>query len=147
LHSAYVIALPDITELARIPGTTIWWALAKGHTGEHEPGVLVIAPNAPIYFVNASYLRNRLMDAIAAKEEPCHYVIIEAHGVIDIDFTGSHVLQQIIAGLRVRGIDLAIARMNSERALEAARQTGLLAALGEDHLFRSVEEAIRNRPA
>jgi len=146
LHSVYVIARPDITELARIPGTTIWWALAKGHPGEHEPGVLVIAPSAPIYFVNASYLRSKLMDALAAKEEPCRYVILEAHGVIDIDFTGSRMLQQIIAELRGRGIDLAIARMNSERALAAARRTGLIDALGEDHLFRSVEEAIRSRP-
>jgi sulfate permease, SulP family len=146
LHSVYVIARPDVPELARVPDTTIWWAPAKGHPGEHEAGVLVIAPSAPIYFVNANYLRARLMEAIAAKEEPCRYVVLEAHGVIDIDFTGSHMLQQVIAELRARGIDLAIARMSSERARAAAQQTGLIDALGEDHLFRSVEEAIRNRP-
>jgi SulP family sulfate permease len=146
LHSVYVIARPDVPELARVPDTTIWWAPATGHPGEHEAGVLVIAPSAPIYFVNANYLRARLMEAIAAKEEPCRYVVLEAHGVIDIDFTGSHMLQQVIAELRARGIDLAIARMSSERARAAAQQTGLIDALGEDHLFRSVEEAIRNRP-
>jgi len=147
LHSVYVIARPDITELSRIPGTTIWWALPKDHPGEHEPGVLVIAPSAPVYFVNASYLRAKLMEAIAAKDEPCHYLVIEAHGVIDIDYTGSAMLQQLIAELRRREIDLAIARMSSERARDAARRTGLIAALGQDHLFRSVEEAIRNRRA
>jgi SulP family sulfate permease len=147
LHSVYVIARPDITELARVPGTTIWWALAKGETGEREPGVLVIAPSAPIYFVNASYLRARLMAAVAAKGESCRYVVLEAHGIIDIDFTGSQALQQIIAELRAHGIDLAIARMSSERAQQAAKQTGLIDALGADHVFRSVEEAIRKRPA
>ncbi len=147
LHSAYVIARPDISELARIPGTTIWWALPKDHAREYEPGVLVIAPSAPIYFVNASYLRDKLMEAIAAKEEPYRYVIIEAHGVIDIDFTGSNMLQKLIAELRARGVDLAIARMSSERARAAARRTGLVDALGENHLFRSVEEAVRSRTA
>jgi sulfate permease, SulP family len=147
LHSVYVIARPDITELARLPGTTIWWALPKEHAREYEPGILVVAPSAPIYFVNASYLRERLMEAIGAKEEPCHYLIIEAHGVIDIDFTGSDMLQKLIAELRGRGVDVAIARMSSERALAAARRTGLIDALGEDHIFRSVEEAVRNRPA
>jgi MFS superfamily sulfate permease-like transporter len=146
LHSVYVIARPDIAELSRIPGTTIWWAQGQGATGEREPGVLVIAPSAPIYFVNANYLHVRLMAAIAAQAEP-RYVVIEAHGVIDIDFTGSQMLQQVIAELRGRGIDLAIARMNSERAQQAAKETGLLDALGADHMFRSVEEAIRNRPA
>jgi hypothetical protein len=56
-------------------------------------------------------------------------------------------LRQLIVELRGRGIDLAIARMSSERARKAARRTGLIDALGEDHLFRSVEEAIRDRPA
>jgi SulP family sulfate permease len=146
LHSVYVIARPDIAELSRMPGTTIWWAQGQEAAGEHEPGVLVIAPSAPIYFVNANYLRVRLMGAIAAQGESCRYVVIEAHGVNDIDFTGSQMLQQIIAELRGRGIDLAIARMNSERAQQAAKETGLLDALGADHMFRSVEEAIRHRP-
>ena len=145
LHSVYVIARPDITELARIPGTTIWWAQPHGHPREYEPGVLVIALSAPVYFVNASYLRAKLAEAVAVKEEPCRYLVIEAHGVIDIDFTGADTLQQLITELRRRGIDVAIARMSSERAREAARRTGLIDVLGEDHLFRSVEEAIRQR--
>jgi sulfate permease, SulP family len=146
LHSVYVIARPTITELERIPGTTIWWALPKDHAREYEPGVLVIALNAPIYFVNASYLRDNLNAAIAAKDEPYSYLIIEAHGVIDIDFTGSNMLQKLITELRGRGVDVAIARMSSERALAAARRTGLIDVLGEDHVFRSVEEAVR-RPS
>src|SRR5262249_47232353 len=52
LHSVYVIARPDITELARIPDTTIWWAIPPDHPREYEPGVLVIALSAPGYFVN-----------------------------------------------------------------------------------------------
>jgi sulfate permease, SulP family len=147
LHSVYVIARPDITELARIPKTTIWWALPKDHAREYEPGVLVIGLSAPIYFINASYLHAKLIEAITAKEEACRYVIIEAHGVIDIDFTGSEMLQQLIAELRGRGIDLAIARMNSKRAIDAARRTGLLDALGDKHVFRSVEEAVQARTA
>jgi sulfate permease, SulP family len=86
------------------------------------------------------------MEAVAAKEGPCRYLVIEAHGVIDIDFTGSDMLQKLIAELRRRGVDVAIARMSSERALAAARRTGLIDALGVDHLFRSVEEAVRSRP-
>jgi sulfate permease, SulP family len=146
LHGVYVIARPDIAELARIPGTTIWWAQPHGHPREYEPEVLVIALSAPVYFVNASYLRAKLAEAVAVKEEPCRYLVIEAHGVIDIDFTGADTLQQLITELRGRGIDVAIARMSSERAREAAQQTGLIDVLGEDHLFHSVEEAIRQRP-
>ena len=63
--------------------------------------------------------------------------------MIDIDFTGSRVLQQTILELRRRKIDVAIARLESERAHHAAARTELIATLGADHVFRSVDDAIR----
>ena len=145
LHSIYIIARPGCAVLARVPGTTVWWNLEKGEAGGHEPGVLVFAPGAPINFTNAAYVRGRLNDAIGAMAEPCRLVVIEANGVIYIDFTGSGILQQLITDLRGRGIDVAVARLESDRAQRAAARSGLIARLGDDHVFRSVEDAIRSR--
>jgi sulfate permease, SulP family len=142
LHGIYIVARPSCAVLARVPGTTVWWALPRGEAGEHEPGVLVFAPGAPIQFTNAGYVRNSLMDAVAAMKEPCRLVVIEGNGVIDIDFSGSRMLLQVITELRQRNIDVAVARLASERAQGAGVQTGLFAALGADHIFRSVEDAI-----
>jgi sulfate permease, SulP family len=127
--------------LSRIPGTTVWWNLPAAESGEREPGALVFAPGVPIYFINAADIRRQLMDTIAA--DPCRLVVIEANGTIDIDFTGSQVLQQTILELRRRNIDVAIARLESERARHAATRTGLMATLGADHVFRSVDDAMR----
>jgi sulfate permease, SulP family len=91
--------------------------------GGHEPGVLVFAPGAPINFTNAAYVRGRLNDAIGAMAEPCRLVVIEANGVIYIDFTGSGILQQLITDLRGRGIDVAVARLESDRAQRAAARS------------------------
>jgi MFS superfamily sulfate permease-like transporter len=143
LNSIYVIARPDSAVFARLPGTTVWWDLPREQPGEREPGILVFAPGAPINFTNAFYVRGRLMDAIASMGEPCHLVVIEANGVINIDFTGAQIIQQLISDLRRRGIDVAMARLESERAHQAAVRTGVIAALGADHVFRSVEDAVR----
>jgi SulP family sulfate permease len=143
LHSIYIIARPYCTEFARVPGTTIWWTLGEGEPGEHEPGVLVFALGAPVNFINANYLRGKLMDAVAGKGHPCRLVVIEASGVIDVDFTGSQILQQVVAELRRRNIDVALARLESERAKEAAARTGLIDTLNAEHVFRSVDQAIR----
>jgi SulP family sulfate permease len=145
LHSIYIIARPACAVLARVPGTTVWWNLAKGEDGEHEPGVLVFAPAAPINFTNAVFVRARLHDAIAAMVEPCRLVVIEASGIVYIDFTGSQILQQLVTDLRGRGIEIVVARLESERAQQAATRTGLIAELGDDHMFRSVEDAIRGQ--
>jgi sulfate permease, SulP family len=144
LNSLYVVARPDSAVLARVPGTTIWWDLPPEQTGEHEPGVLVFAPAAPINFTNAFYVRGKLMDAIAAMHEPCRLVVIEANGVINFDFTGSQILQQVVSELRERGIDVVFARLESEHARHAAERTGLIATVGADHVFRSVEDAIQD---
>ncbi len=69
--------------------------------------------------------------------------MIEASGMIDIDYTGSQILQQTIAGLRSRSIDVAIARLSDARAQMEASRTGLIAALGPGRVFKSVEEAVR----
>jgi SulP family sulfate permease len=144
-HSIYIIARPDCAVLSRVPGTTVWWEEPAGEKGETEPGVLVFAPGAPVNFTNAAYIRRALMDAIAATAEPCRLVVIEAHGVIDIDFTGSQMLKQAIAELRQRNIQVVLARLESERAQRAAVRTGLIAVLGSESIFHSVEDAIRAR--
>ncbi len=143
MHSIYIIARPDTAVLSRVPGTTVWWKQQSGEPGEREPGVIVFAPGAPIHFTNAAYVRGKLMNAIAQAPEPCRLVVIEAHGVIDVDFTGSQLIQQTVGELRARGIEVALARLESERAQRAARDTGLIEALGAGRVFRSVEEAIR----
>ena len=144
LHSLYIVARPDSAVLARVPGTTVWWDLPAGEAGEHQPGALVFAPGAPINFTNAFYVRGKLMDAIAAMREPCRLVVIEANGIINFDFTGAQIFQQVVSELRDRGIDVVIARLESEHARRAAERSGLIATLGQDHVFRSVEDAIQD---
>ena len=63
--------------------------------------------------------------------------------MIAIDYTGSQILQQTISRLRSRSIDVAIARLSDTRAQAEASRTGLIAALGPQRVFKSVEEAVR----
>ena len=83
------------------------------------------------------------MDSIAAMDALCRLVVIEAHGVSNIDFTGSQVLQNLVSELRKQNIEIALARLESDRGLNAAVHTGLIATLGPERGFKSVEEAVR----
>jgi sulfate permease, SulP family len=142
LHSLYVLARPRWAQLARVPGTTIWWPPSRDETGEQIDGVLVFAPAAALNFTNAEYLRRSLLDAIARAAEPVRLVVIEASGMTAVDYTGSQILQKTVGELRKRQIDVAIARLSAERAQREAARTGLLAALGPARIFKSVEEAV-----
>src|SRR5271165_5250153 len=41
VHSLYIVARPDCAELARVPGSTVWWPPSAQDQGEHEDGVMV----------------------------------------------------------------------------------------------------------
>jgi MFS superfamily sulfate permease-like transporter len=142
VHGIYVVARPPSTELVHVPGTTIWWPPDDNTPGERVRGVLVFAPAAPITFTNGHYIVERLAALAACAPQPVRLVVLECSGVMDIDYTGARLVCAAIAGLRARGITVAIARMAVERARNAARRTGLLAALGPQRVFKSVQEAI-----
>ena len=143
LNSFYSVARPLCLELARFPGTTVWWP-PQGEAGEHEPGLLVFAPAAPLNFTNAAFIRGRLTLAIDEAHTPVRMVVIEASGVTGIDYTGASMLRQLVEALRARGIQVALARLSAERAYEQAGRTGVLEAFGPKRVFLSVEDAVRS---
>ena len=103
LQSFYGVARPLCSELARAPGTTVWWPPTPEESGEHEPGVLVFAPAAPLNFTNAVYICRRLEAAIASAPAPVRLLVIDASGIVSIDYTGSRILQRTILTLMQRG--------------------------------------------
>lgn len=98
---------------------------------------------APLNFTNASYVDRRLEEMLHAANAPVHLLVLEASGMIDIDYTGSRILQQTIARLRGAGVTVALARLLGERAQVQAERTGLIGALESDHVFRTVDDAVR----
>lgn len=144
LHSLYLVARPRSSELARAPGTTIWWPPERGQAGEHVKGVLVFAPSAPINFTNAHFVCRQLAQAAAARTD-LSLVVIEASGVTDIDFTGARVLIRTMRDFQAAGVAVALARLSAERAYLQAARTGVLDAVGAERVFLSVEDAVRKQ--
>jgi len=70
-------------------------------------------------------------------------MVLEATGIVEIDFTAAQILSDIIRACRSSGVDFAIARLESIRAQDAIERFGIDELLGTGHLFHSVEEAIR----
>jgi MFS superfamily sulfate permease-like transporter len=145
LHGVFIITRTRLIELQRVPGSTVWWPPGTLGTarGETEDGVLVLAFQAPLSFLNAYDFRQDLLDAIAEKGEALRLIVLEASSVVAIDYTAADVLADVIRTCRARGTDLVVARLESVRAEEAFRTFGLTELLGADHIFRSVEEAVR----
>jgi SulP family sulfate permease len=143
LHGVWANSRARTIEFVRIPDTTIWWPKTLGHPGESARGTLVVAMQAPLSFLNAYDFRRAIESMVEARSPEVKLVVIEANNIVEIDYTAAQVLAAGVRRLREQGVELAIARLESVRAQQAFSRLGLEQLIGADHLFHSVEEALR----
>jgi len=140
-HGVWTTTRVRLVEFERIPGTSIWWPASALRRGETVPGVRVVALQAPLSFVNAYEFRQAIE---ALPKEGVRLIVIEAHAIVEIDYTAAKILGDEVRRLRAEGVDVAFARLESVRAQESFARQGLEALVGRDHLFHSVEEAVES---
>jgi sulfate permease, SulP family len=143
LHGIWSTTRARLTVYERVPGTSIWWPSSPHIPGETEPDVIVAGFQAPLSFLNAYPFRRDMMVLLQSARQKARLIVLEATGIVEIDFTAAQILSDIIRTCRAAGVDFAIARLESVRAQEAIARFGIEPLLGTDHVFHSVEEAIR----
>jgi sulfate permease, SulP family len=142
LHGTWTTTQARLVVFERVPGTSIWWPSSPNLPGEQEPGIIVAGFQAPLSFLNAYHFRSDVLDALQSNA-PARLLVLEATGIVEIDFTAAQILCDLIRRCHANGVDFAIARLESIRAQAAMARFGINDLLGPDHSFRSVEEAIQ----
>jgi MFS superfamily sulfate permease-like transporter len=141
LHGIWSTTRTRLVVFERVPGTTIWWPASAHIAGERIAGVLVVGLQAPLAFLNASTFHADLL-AMLQKTKP-HLLVLEAAAIPEIDFTAAQLLLDLFTQCREQGINVAVARLESLRAQDAFERFGLYDVLPRDHVFHSVDEAVR----
>ena len=142
LHGIWSTTRARVLIFERVSGTSIWWPSSPNLPGEREPGVIVAGFQAPLSFLNAYDFRRDILDALRSSPQKARLIVLEATGIVEIDFTAAQVLRDLIRKCQTEGVDFAIARLESVRAQDAMVRFGINELLGPDRLFRSVEEAV-----
>jgi MFS superfamily sulfate permease-like transporter len=128
-------------QFVHVSGTTIWWPAGSHTTGEPKPGIAVVGLQAPLSFLNAQNFRADVLQIV--KTSKPRLLVIEASGTLEIDFTAAQTLLDLIRECREAGVTVAIARLESTRARAAFERFKLYDVLPKDHIFLSVDEAVR----
>ena len=142
LHGVSTTIRTHPIELRKLPGTTVWWPPESAGQGERQEGVAIIGFQAPLLFANAEIFKRNMIEMIDGYARPLSLVVLEASGVADVDFTAAQALIEILDHCRAANIGFAVARLESTRAHAALNRFGVLSALGPDHLFHSVDDAV-----
>ncbi|HEY5006844.1 MAG TPA: SulP family inorganic anion transporter, partial [Caulobacteraceae bacterium] len=142
LYGMWSSVSPRSYRLHRVVGTTVWWPTTAIAKGETLAGVCVIGFQAPLSFLNADVFRRLMLHAMQPRSGVVKLLVLEATGIIDIDFTAAQVFKSVIAHARDVGVIFAVARLESYNAQVDFDRLGLRQALGEDRLFDSVNDAV-----
>jgi SulP family sulfate permease len=111
-----------------------------GSTVRTEPGLLVFRLDAPMLFLNAKLLRDRVRELLAAAPEPVRIVLLDLRFTHELDVEDINVLAALHAELAQRGVALWLGNVRAA-VHERLRLGGLAAAVGEDRLYRTLADA------
>jgi sulfate permease, SulP family len=143
LHGIWSNTRARITVFERVPDTSIWWPSNPHIPGETEPDIVVAGFQAPLSFLNAYHFRRDVMALVQSSAQRPRLIVLEATGIVEIDFTAAQVLSDTINACRSLGTGFAIARLESARAQQAIEKFGIDTLIEKGRPFHSVEEAIR----
>ena len=143
LHGLWSATRSRVIVYERVPGTTVWWPHNAHHPGEREDGVIVAGFQAPLSFLNASRFRADLLALVHRQPVRPKLIVVEASGILEIDFTAAQVLIDLIKACQRDGIRVVIARLESVRAQEAVARFGIDQALGRNSVYLSVQQALK----
>jgi MFS superfamily sulfate permease-like transporter len=117
-------------------------ALSASKDAAPQPGVLALLFATPLWYANAIHFRAQVEACIGRAKQPPRLLVLDALGMHDVDYTGSRALAEILDELDHDHVAFAVARAG-EHAIDGLRRSGLLARIGADHLFASVDEAVK----
>ncbi|KAH7537295.1 hypothetical protein FEM48_Zijuj03G0077500 [Ziziphus jujuba var. spinosa] len=145
------ILLLLLSVLGRLPGTTVYRNIQQYPEAYTYNGIVIVRIDAPIYFANISYIKDRLREYEvdvdrSAKRGPeverIYFVILEMAPVTYIDSSAVQALKDLHMEYKLRDIQIAISNPNREVLLTLSR-SGVVEMIGKEWYFVRVHDAVQ----
>ncbi|KAK1588039.1 hypothetical protein Q3G72_019322 [Acer saccharum] len=143
------VARPRTVVLGNIPNSNIYRNIEHYTNANQVPGVLILEIDAPIYFANSSYLRERIIrwideeeDRLKSSGECClQYVILDMSAVGNIDTSGISMLDEVKKILDRRDLKLVLANPVAE-VMKKLDKAKFIENLGQEWIHLTVGDAV-----
>ncbi|XP_057742554.1 sulfate transporter 3.1-like [Arachis stenosperma] len=143
------VTRPKTFVLGNIPNSGIYRNVEQYQNANHVPGILILEIDAPIYFANANYLRERITRWIDDEEDrikdtgetSLQYLILDMSAVGNIDTSGISMLEEVNKIADRRGLQLVMVNPGSE-VMKKLNKSKFQEKIGEKWIYLTVEEAV-----
>jgi sulfate transporter 3 len=143
------IARPRTFIQGNIPDSTIYRNVEHYPKANSVPGILILEIDAPIYFANTNYLRERIIRWIDEEEEKLkpsgdtslQYIILDMTAVGNIDTSGISMFGEVKKTIDRRGLKLVLANPGAE-VMKKLNKANFIENVGHEWIFLTVDEAV-----
>ncbi|MDH2384213.1 sulfate permease [Bradyrhizobium sp. CER78] len=132
---------PHSAVLGRASGVKGYHDITRYPSARQVPGLVLFRWDAPLFFANAEFFRERALDAVAKSPTPVRWLVVAAEPVTSVDVTAGDVLAELDEALHAQKIELCFAELK-DPVKDKLKKFGLLARLGETSFFPTIGVAV-----
>ena len=132
----------DVEVMGRVPDEKAAWGSIRNHPERStHPGVMVLRLNVPLFWVTAAPANDTIL-ALVDSTPGTRALVLDLEATNQMDTTSADALADLRAALSRRDVDLFLVRVTWP-VRQALRRSGLIPELGEDHLWHSISQGVR----
>lgn len=131
------ISRPNAAVLGRLSDGSGYGDIQRHSDAETEPGLLIFRLDAPLFFANATLLRDRLRALVSESEPPTKVVLLNLEANSDLDLESADTLSELRDELERSHVELWLARVHAP-VRKMLERTELTDRIGEEGIFPSV---------
>ncbi|CAI0465811.1 unnamed protein product [Linum tenue] len=143
------LARPKTGLLGNIPNSMIYRSMDQYPNAESVPGVMILQIDAPVYFANANYLRERISRWIDEEEDKLksrggsslQFVILDMTSIGNIDTSGISMLEEVKKNTDRKELKLVLANPRSE-VIKKLDKSQFIKTIGQEWIYLTVAEAV-----
>jgi MFS superfamily sulfate permease-like transporter len=132
---------PHSAVLGRAEGVKGYHDITRYPHARQIPGLVLFRWDAPLFFANAEFFKESVLNAVTKSPPPVRWVVVAAEPVTSVDVTAADMLADLDKALLDAGVELRFAELK-DPVKDKLKQFGLLAKFGEGRFFPTVGAAV-----
>jgi high affinity sulfate transporter 1 len=132
---------PHSAVLGRAQGVKGYHDITRYPDARRIPGLVLFRWDAPLFFANAEFFKERVLDAVATSPTPVRWLVVAAEPVTSVDVTACDMVAELDQALHAQGIELCFAELK-DPVKDKLKRFGLFAQLGENYFFPTIGVAV-----
>jgi MFS superfamily sulfate permease-like transporter len=132
---------PHFAVLGRAHGVKGYHDITRYPDARRIPGLVLFRWDAPLFFANAEFFKECVLDAVAKSPTPVRWLVVAAEPVTSVDISAGDTVAELNEALLAQGIEFCFAELK-DPVKDKLKRFGLFSQLGEQYFFPTIGAAV-----